>query len=89
MPRQFKLKSQHYIDDKLLEAGEIVGEGTEVPFLHPDGTPRPPSTEMEGLNSESQKEVDAVVQKAEHGINPMEGLSSVMSPDAPTMVKGK
>lgn len=57
---RFKLTAQHYIDDRLLEAGEIIGEGTSVPFLMPDGTPRPPSTEMEGLDEESQAAVDAV-----------------------------
>ena len=78
MPRQFKLLSQHYIDDRLLEAGAIIGEGTEVPFLYPDGTPRPPSTEMEGIDEDSQAEIDAVKEKAIYGIAPQDGLPMTM-----------
>lgn len=79
MPRQFELLVQHYIDDKLLEAGEIIGEGTSVPFLHPDGSPRPPSTEMRGLDKASQAEVEKVQTKAGgYGVNPMNALPTTM-----------
>lgn len=77
MPRQFKLLSQHYIDDRLLEAGKVIGEGTDVPFLHPDGTPRPPSNEMEGLDEAAQAEVEAVLRR---GFIPIESLPMTMEP---------
>lgn len=60
MARKFKLTAQHYIDERLLEPGTIIGEGTEVPFTYPDGSPRPPTFDMEGLNDESQAEIDAL-----------------------------
>lgn len=48
MPR-YKLLSQHYINDTLLEAGTEIGEGTSVPFSGP------PSHEMVGCDPESEK----------------------------------
>ena len=77
MPRQFKLLSQHYIDDRLLEAGKVIGEGTDVPFLYPDGTPQPPSNEMEGLDDAAQAEVAAVLRR---GFVPIESLPMTMEP---------
>lgn len=53
MPR-FRLKSQHYINDTLLEAGEVVGD--DLP--HPHTFKGPPSNEMDGVDEESQKIVD-------------------------------
>lgn len=81
MPRQFKLLSQHYIDDRLLEAGKVIGEGTDVPFLFPDGSPQLPSGEMEGLDEASQAEVEAVRAR---GFVPIESLPTVG--DAPVVV---
>lgn len=61
---RFKLLAPHYIDDRLLEAGEVIGEGTQVPFTYPDGSPRTPSPEMEGLDEESAAAVAAVISRA-------------------------
>jgi hypothetical protein len=61
---RFKLLAQHYINDRLLEEGTIIGEGTEVPFLDAKGNPLPPSDQMEGLDEESQKLVDSVREKS-------------------------
>lgn len=74
MPRQFRLLSTHYIDDMLLEEGTIIGEGTKVPFLHPDGSPRLPSSEMEGLDPAAQAEVDKIAARTDWGTNPVESL---------------
>lgn len=49
---RFKLLSQHYIDDRLLEPGTEVGDGCAVPFRFPDGSRMVPSTEMEGVDEE-------------------------------------
>lgn len=53
MAPRYRLKSQHYINGLLLEAGTEIGEGTEVPFT------APPSAEMEGVNDEGKKLVAA------------------------------
>jgi hypothetical protein len=58
---KYKLLAQHHIEDMLLEPGTIIGEGTSIPFLHKDGSPRPPTPDMEGLDEESQKAIEAVV----------------------------
>lgn len=60
---KYRLTAPHYIEDRVLPAGTVIGEGTEFPFLLPDGTPRPPSTEMEGLDDESIAAVKAVIDK--------------------------
>ncbi len=54
---RYKLLMQHYIDDRLLEPGTIIGEGTDVPFLDADGKPLRPTAYMEGLDDESAKTV--------------------------------
>jgi len=48
MPR-YRLLSEHYINDTLLEAGVEIGDGTMFPFSGP------PSHEMEGCDPESEK----------------------------------
>ena len=63
MPRQFRLLAPHFINDRLLDTGTIIGEGTEVPFLFPDGSKQTPSPEMEGLEPPAQAEVEAVKKK--------------------------
>lgn len=83
MPRQFKLLAQHYIDDRLLEEGMIIGEGTEVPFTLPDGTLRPPSLDMEGLSPEAKAEVEAIHKAATWGANPIEHLPLTMAEEKP------
>lgn len=83
MPRQFRLLTQHFINDRLLETGTIIGEGTDVPFLFPDGTKQTPSPEMEGLEPPAQAEVDAVRAKAGgYGIHPVESLPITMEEPA-------
>lgn len=57
---RFKLLAQHYIDDRLLEPGTEVGDGTSVPFRFPDGSRMVPSTEMEGVDEEGVKAVEDV-----------------------------
>lgn len=59
MPK-YRLLAQHYIDDRLLEAGTVIGEGTDVPFLDADGKPLPPTPFMEGLDKASKAETDKV-----------------------------
>lgn len=85
MPRQFRLLAPHYIDDRLLETGTIIGEGTQVPFLFPDGTKQTPSPEMEGLEPPAQAEVEAVRKR---GYHPIESLPATME-EADTGKKGK
>ena len=78
MPRQFRLLAQHYINDMLLEEGTIIGEGTQVPFTHPDGSPRPPSLDMEGLDAATKAEVEKIQAAAQWGKNPIEHLPMTM-----------
>lgn len=57
---RFRLLAVHYIDDRLLDPGTEVGDGCAIPFRYPDGKMRLPSTEMEGVDEESQAVVEAV-----------------------------
>ncbi len=52
---KLKLLSMHYIDDRLLDEGTIIGDDTDVLFRYPDGTPMGASTEMEGLDDEGRE----------------------------------
>jgi hypothetical protein len=61
---RFKLTAQHYINDRLLEEGYVIGEGTDVPFLDKNGNYLPPSDYMEGLDDESRTAVDKVLAMA-------------------------
>lgn len=56
----FKLQAQHYIDDRLLEEGTLVGDGQIVAFKLPDGTYRTPSYQMEGMDDEAKKAIAAL-----------------------------
>jgi len=56
----FKLLAQHYIDDRLLEEGELVGDGQTVSFKLPDGSYRTPTYQMEGLDDEAKKAILAL-----------------------------
>lgn len=58
---RFKLTAPHYINDRLLDEGYIVGEGTDVPFLDKAGNSLPPSDYMEGLDDESKAAVERVL----------------------------
>jgi len=74
---RFKLTAQHYINDRLLEEGVIIGEGTDVPFLDKNGDSLPPSNFMEGLDEPSQAMVDAVLRRVN---NLFEDLSATLEP---------
>lgn len=56
----FKLLAQHYIDDQLLEEGALVGDGQTVSFKYPDGTYRPPTYQMEGLDADAKAAIAAL-----------------------------
>lgn len=56
----FKLLSQHYIDDQLLEEGTLVGDGQSVSFKFPNGKWRVPSHQMEPLDPEAIAAVAAL-----------------------------
>jgi hypothetical protein len=92
---RFKLTAQHYIQDRLLEPGTVIGEGTEVPFLDAQGNSLPPSDQMEGLDEESEKAVEMVRARAWHidqlvmepgGADP---TGKPVDPVDPTKAKGK
>jgi len=50
---KFRLDTQHYINDRLLEPGHVVGDETDVPFLNRDGSPMTPSVNMTPLDDEA------------------------------------
>lgn len=52
---KFRLLSMHYIDDRLLEEGTVIGDDTDIPFRLPDGSPMGASSEMEGLDDEGRE----------------------------------
>jgi hypothetical protein len=54
---QYRLLVDHYIADRLLPAGTLIGAGTAVPYTDADGNPVPPSRQMEPLNEAAAGEV--------------------------------
>lgn len=48
---KFRLDVQHYIHDRLLEPGHIVGDETDVPLINTDGSPMIPSRGMTPLDA--------------------------------------
>ena len=57
---KFKLLSQHYINDMLLEPDTIVGDGGVVPFRDAKGNALPPTGEMEPLDDEARELLSGV-----------------------------
>lgn len=51
---KFRLDAQHYIHDRLLEPGTIIGDGTDVPMVLPNGDPVLPSVNMTPLDEEAK-----------------------------------
>lgn len=52
---KFRLDTQHYINDRLLEPGHIIGDETDVPMVLPNGEPLKPSVNMTPLDDEAWK----------------------------------
>ena len=50
---RFRLDAQHYINDRLLEPGHIIGDGTDVPMMLVNGQPLEPSVHMTPLDAEA------------------------------------
>ncbi len=50
---KFRLDSKHYINDRLLEPGHIIGDETDVPMVLPNGDPIKPSVNMTPLDDEA------------------------------------
>lgn len=50
----FRLDTQHYINDRLLEPGHIIGDNTDVPMILPNGDPVLPSVNMTPLDDEAR-----------------------------------
>ncbi len=51
---KFRLDTQHYINDRLLEPGHIIGDETDVPFVNADGSPMKPSVNMTPVDDEAR-----------------------------------
>lgn len=51
---KYRLDSPHYIDDRLLDEGYEIGDGTAVPFRDDKGAARPPSRMMIPLDEEAK-----------------------------------
>lgn len=67
---RYRLLAQHYSEeDKLLEPGTVVGDGT--PFLWT----RPPTTEMEGLDDASCQAIEREkIREGTSGLDPLSAL---------------
>ncbi len=73
MPK-YRLLSQHYSEeDKLLEPGTEVGTGT------PHKWSGPPTVEMEGLDREARRLIEAERKRAGEQIDPLVSLPLTMS----------
>lgn len=51
---RYRLDAQHYINDRLLEPGHIIGDGTDVPFVDRKGNPLAPSASMTPLDGDAR-----------------------------------
>src|SRR6266550_3885261 len=81
MPK-YRLLSQHYSEeDKLLEPGTEVGTGT------PHKWSGPPTVEMEGLDREARRLIEAERKRAGEQIDPLVSLPLTMSEAKPVVVK--
>lgn len=52
---KYRLDSQHYIDEAILETGTEIGDGTDHPYRDAKGKPLPPSTNMTPLDDEAKR----------------------------------
>jgi hypothetical protein len=52
---RFRLDTQHYLNDRLLEPGHIIGDGTDMPMVLPNGQPMKPSVNMTPLDDDAWK----------------------------------
>lgn len=52
---QFRLDTQHYINDRLLEAGTIIGDDTGIAMVLPNGDQMKPLVNMTPLDDEARK----------------------------------
>lgn len=50
---KFRLDSQHYINDRLLEPGYVIGDETDILMVLPNGDPMKPSVNMTPLDNEA------------------------------------
>ncbi len=74
MPR-YRLLAAHYTEeDKYLEEGTEVGEGTRHRWS------RPPTTQMEGLDEESQEAIDELKSRVGEG-DPLDALPMTVGPN--------
>lgn len=51
---RYQLATQHYLDDKLLEPGTVIGDGTPFAFRDAKGRPAIPSENMVPLDKETE-----------------------------------
>lgn len=49
----FRLDTQHYIHDRLLEPGHIIGDNTDIAMVNADGSPLIPSRSMTPMDDEA------------------------------------
>ncbi len=52
---KFRLDTQHYINDRLIEPGHVIGDETDIPMVLPNGEPMKPSVNMTPLDEEAWK----------------------------------
>lgn len=85
---KYRLDTQHYHQDKLLEPGTEVGDDTDFPWRDAKGHPLPPSLQMTPLDDEAKRlyrdwhESDEPQRDPTHAI-PIQGTGdSVRSPPA-------
>lgn len=55
---KYRLDVQHYINDRLLEPGHIIGDETDVPFVDAKGHPMVPSRGMTPLDHEARAHME-------------------------------
>lgn len=67
---KYRLLARHVLaDQRLVEAGTVVGDDTAFPWRDAAGNELPPTTQMEGLDDASRQKVQDVHQQL-YGVDP-------------------
>lgn len=52
---KYRLDTDHYIYDRVIPEGTVIGDDTDFAFRYADGSAMPPSREMTPLDDEAKK----------------------------------
>lgn len=78
---KFRLDSQHYINDRLLEPGHIIGDQTDCAFVDAEGEPMKPSMQMTPLDGDAKSLFEKTFPNTKLTKNALDNISLRMNED--------